>query len=768
MAGLDFCLANAVKAKKISQGVADRLINDSKELGDDAAIARYVSELSEQKSRKLHEGISVVRAFEMVSSHEKGMAVGISSMLTSDVTGKARYANVDYTANGLKGVYHAELADMLSRFRTRTLGLTQDTEGLDQFVRAMFGQVNDIDGDIIKFADDFDALNSRMVSDMRNAGGIMGKLERYLPNNHNARVMRKVGKEAWVEAIKPKMDLDKMSKALDKPVTQKGLDEILDYAFDSITTNGLNKTPFLSSGEKGKKISQKYDTRRVLHFKDADSWLDYHKEFGANDIFSTIMDHVDTMAHDTALIGIMGPDPRATFNALISEAKKKNPGAYKFQEDLFKVATGEINNTVWPNVADIMSATRNNLSSAYLGGAFISALSDTAFTGITSKTNNIKFLNVMQKQLKLLNPANEADRIAAVKIGLGAEAWTSRNLASNRYADVYGVGKSAKVSEAVMRGSFLSPWTDAGRKAFGMEFTSMLADNFGKSFDELDPKLIGVIERYDIGAEDWNSFRKTPVLRHKHAKYANLNHDQAAKFRSMVLTETDYAVPTPNMRTDAIKTMGTQRGSIEGEILRSLMTFKSFPITMISTHLMRAAYANGMSSKMAYMGALMASTTIMGGIALQAKDIARGREPRPVFEDPQKFLGAAITQGGGLGILGDFLFSDVNRFGGGLTSTLAGPVAGLAFEKIPEITLGNLQEAIKGEETHMFSESIDFAKEFAPDVWQIQLLKDSMFDQLSMMADDDANARFSRKIKKRYRDYGQGYWWAPGETTPNF
>jgi hypothetical protein len=37
---------------------------------------------------------------------------------------------------------------------------------------------------------------------------------------------------------------------------------------------------------------------------------------------------------------------------------------------------------------------------------------------------------------------------------------------------------------------------------------------------------------------------------------------------------------------------------------------------------------------------------------------------------------AAMTQGGGLGIYGDFMFGESNRFGGGLWSTALGPAAG--------------------------------------------------------------------------------------------
>ena len=86
--------------------------------------------------------------------------------------------------------------------------------------------------------------------------------------------------------------------------------------------------------------------------------------------------------------------------------------------------------------------------------------------------------------------------------------------------------------------------------------------------------------------------------------------------------------------------------------------------------------------------------------------MSKGRDPRPM-EGPE-FWGAAFLQGGGLGIYGDFLFSDVNRFDRGLAETIAGPVVGFA-DDVRKLTIGNVTQAIKGEDTNAASEFINFA-----------------------------------------------------------
>jgi hypothetical protein len=61
----------------------------------------------------------------------------------------------------------------------------------------------------------------------------------------------------------------------------------------------------------------------------------------------------------------------------------------------------------------------------------------------------------------------------------------------------------------------------------------------------------------------------------------------------------------------------------------------------------------------------------MGYMAMSGKDLLKGREPRPL-DDPATWS-AALVQGGGAGILGDFLMGEYNRFGQSLSTTLAGP-----------------------------------------------------------------------------------------------
>ena len=61
-------------------------------------------------------------------------------------------------------------------------------------------------------------------------------------------------------------------------------------------------------------------------------------------------------------------------------------------------------------------------------------------------------------------------------------------------------------------------------------------------------------------------------------------------------------------------------------------------------------------------------------------------------------------------------------------------------------------------------EAVKFVEDITPGVWQTQLFMDSMFDNVRMMADPNFEKTLASMRRKRMKEYGQGYWWEPGES----
>jgi len=78
---------------------------------------------------------------------------------------------------------------------------------------------------------------------------------------------------------------------------------------------------------------------------------------------------------------------------------------------------------------------------------------------------------------------------------------------------------------------------------------------------------------------------------------------------------------------------------------------------------------------------LIVTSTLMGYASMALKDLAKGRTPRDPTKsgaDAAKIVLAAMVQGGGAGIYGDFLFGAASRFGSGTIESLAGPTLSTA------------------------------------------------------------------------------------------
>ena len=241
----------------------------------------------------------------------------------------------------------------------------------------------------------------------------------------------------------------------------------------------------------------------------------------------------------------------------------------------------------------------------------------------------------------------------------------------------------------------------------------------------------------------------------------------ANRVQSMILNETLFAVPEGTARTRALLTQGFKPGSFMGEMLRSAVLFKAFPVTLLQTHIFGRLLGDAQSSvrdRIGYGAKLFIATTIMGGLAIQLKDIAKGKDPRPMTGP--KFWAAAVQQGGGLGMMGDFLFADHNRYGGSLTATVAGPVLGGMVEKAQRLTFGNLQElAEEGEAKNWGAELISFGRSLTPgaNLWYTRLaFERTVLDNLQRALDPNYATRFRRIERRAQREYGQGYFAPPG------
>ena len=797
MATLIQCIGEATQARDIPEQLAKDL-----EAALDKFIAKYIkdgldpsaakrmaqadvidskmAELALKKRQKALQIIKVRETIEAAEAHPKGFRRGVVSIITKDIDDILSDTNIDLRAKTIEGQFHMKIAKAMETFRTKTLGLRQDIAGMRDVVREIEG-VNTGN----KIAKQFAKQISEVFEDARlrfnRAGGSIGKIQNWFPHWWDPKLIAKISKEDFITQFGAKLDRERMISHLGIPMDEVEIRALLGKAYDDIRTNGLHSMePSGVAG--GTKLANRHQEHRVLIFKNVDDWLELNDAYGRPDLYTTMMDHLSNMSHEISLLEVLGPNPEATYRYLRTMAEKKGaaePGLASL-DALWNVASGKVNNSVWVAGADFMKTTRSLLVAAQLGGAFLSSLNDPWIARMTARINGIPTMKVFKEALRQFNPASKADRIAAVEMGLVAEAWTTRALAANRFTELTGSDFAAKAADVTMRASLLSPWTDGLRKGTGLAIFDTLAGDASKTFNALHKKRQGLLERYKINSEEWDIIRATKPITHKGAKYWSIENFMkreditiaqkntiVMKVHEMTLGEVDHAILMPDVRSRSIMTMGTQRGTWSGETARLVGMYKSFPLLMIQKHLYRGASLHGMGNKMAYLSQLTIGLTVMGSIALQAKEIAMGKNPRDM-EDP-KFWRAAYLQGGGMGIFGDFIFAESNRFGRSFMSTLAGPGWGLA-DDIWNISKGNIDTWIEGKDTNISADMIQFLRRYTPGgtIWYLKgIYNRTILDQLQKLADPKAYKKFRTKIKKRQREYGQDYWWKPGSMTPD-
>lgn len=294
--------------------------------------------------------------------------------------------------------------------------------------------------------------------------------------------------------------------------------------------------------------------------------------------------------------------------------------------------------------------------------------------------------------------------------------------------------------------------------------SNYLAANADQAFDALPKELSRALDLYGIDAGRWDLMRGAQLSEANGRKFmttqdfanipdeslteylesqgrtankqsiAELREELSGQLRSYISDRVSYAVLEPDARTRAVLRQGTQPGTISGELMRFFGQFKSFGVSFnqkaagrelygrdyVPTEfgrnltpfreLWQAASTGSPAAQFMGMANLIAWSTAFGYMALAAKDLIKGREPRDPL-DPKVWM-ASLVQGGGFGIYTDFLFGEASRFGNKPLETLAGPFASRAAGALDVIQQARL--AATGEDVDLASKLFRLGQSSTP------------------------------------------------------
>ena len=719
----------------------------------------------------------------------------LNRLLAYNPDNKTGFQAMDTRATATRNIFLGPLLDQMDR--AGLLSLFERENQIQDLVREMYGENTGNAG--ARTAAEYWANSAEQLrTAFNNAGGDIGRLENWnLPQEHSQYKTARAGRERWLDDILPAIDRQQYVHQDGSLMSDAEVRELFTHIYDTISTGGANKLQ--GSGRRASSMTaNRHAESRQIFFRDADSFLNYHAQYGERGIFDIMVGHISGLSRDIATIETFGPNPSLMFRSVLDDAVQKSVmndrvGKANIEKlarktnDLYDFVSGNYKPLVHSRVATLFDSLRNLLTGSRLGSAAVTSITDQGTLLLMAKTNGMALGPAYKAMLASLNPLNRNDRHNALRNGLALESALS---SVNRWGvDNMGTNWTSKAASTVLRLSGLMKISDAAKEGYAASMMSSLGHIVRNNSDlsslnntnGFDAELIRRHGVTDVDYTVWrtaeldqwagvdNILSPESILAIPDNLLSNFDNPETVRFEAarklvgMLSEEADMAVITPGTRDRLRLGAGLQRGTASGEIARSIGQFKAFPFALVARMWARGTALPSRLQKAYFGGALLLATTLFGAAALQINNIASGRKPQDMSDT--NFWIEAMLKGGALGVYGDFIFSDKNSYGATMGEMAIGPL-GSSLTQFADLTLGNARRALSGEDTHVGADAVRFVKGLTPgaNLWYTKAVTDHLlFNQLQ----EAVSPGYLQKYTKRQQStYGREFWWRPDEVIP--
>ena len=387
-----------------------------------------------------------------------------------------------------------------------------------------------------------------------------------------------------------------------------------------------------------------------------------------------------------------------------------------------------------PAVSSILGAYRSWKCMANLGSTVISSFPDAAsFVGELQNNG----LPILKSYASLLQVATGSFNTQEKKefgslLGVGVDSLLGGSYA--RLGAEYPVaGSIAKATTAFFKLNCMEWWDNSWKSAMGKILSHNLARQINQSFSSLYPNLQNLLKRYGINENNWHLYKHL-VQRVEDKEYlipdiellpdniidrhleqhtaigkpinslnrTRLKQDLTNNLRRYLLDRVDTAIPTPHTaerNAMQLGNLGVRHGTPVAAVVQCLMQFKSFAYTYLTRPLKAVtidqipiheqlgsgslfdsgswrdiAESLKKPTTLKILPQLLFGTTALGYLSINAARLLRGEELLASNEDGVFTM--SLMKGGGLGLYGDFIFGEFDRYNHSLLESLAGPIGG--------------------------------------------------------------------------------------------
>ncbi|HBM2915273.1 hypothetical protein [Klebsiella michiganensis] len=639
--------------------------------------------------------------------------------------------------------------------------------------------------------------------DENRAGAWVGKVPGYIVRqSHDILKIRAAGYESWRNAILPRLDDATFDGITDR---EQFLKNVYDGLASGVHLSA-DKPDWMNGFKGSQNAAKRASQERVLHFKDGVSWHEYNQQFGTGSLREALFGGLNNAARTTGMMRVLGTNPQNMFKYLVDTISEDLRGtASPAAQADFASKVKRLIRTTMPQIdgslnipgsvgmANASAGIRGWLRMSQLGGAVISSFNDVPISATEMRYQGQNFmqavLGAMKGRFTRYNNAEQKEILSS--IGVYSDAMTQEIIRRISGDDTLN-GKMGRAQQLFFKYNLMNFWTESGRNSNAMMITNWLAKNADHTYSQLPEDLRRVLDIHGIGDAEWNIYRNMDMADSEGRKFmtssgirgvpdeviasyvegkgmkvtersvADARDTLEGQLRGYVLDRLNIAMSEPGERTQAFMKMGTIPGTVAGEAIRFAGQYKSFTASFMQNVLGREVFGRGYTpaglgesktasltnalfrnGKGAFMGAanLFVWATLFGYVSMQTKLMLKGQTPRP--PDAKTFM-AAAAQGGGLGILGDFMFGEVNRMGAGPVTSLMGPAASNADSIITLLQQTTRGDADLGDWYRTSLDNTPFLNVF----WLRTAMNGLILNRIQDALDPGSLERYQRRVER--------------------
>lgn len=799
------CIQTAIDSGRVSArkgGEAldayDRAFERAKATGEPDGIADTkgadfaLSEITSLKAAKRHQRIA-----EMQRSHE----IYTRIMESKDPARALQEIVVDLEMSyeTVKAIAMANLDRLMLTYKPKAGGLVIPTKGMDDVVRAAYG---DVRSPTAKEMADAVVESLEMLRNLANMYGanIPKNENRVLFQTHDQVRVSAVSEDEWVmdHLRDGVLDWDIMRYA-GKAIPEDEREEILRKTYQGIVNDGFDRELPAQARRAG--LATRLNRDRFLYYRGAESYLAMQEKYGAGNFYEQTINMIDIMSKDISILKTFGPsnDTAREFTKSVALSRaaqlnnerpagkknlvKKMEKQVELFDDQYKIHNWHIVSADGNLAVQTFSTIRTLAVNALLGSSLIPNMyGDLSNARAMRRVLGMPQISVLRSYVSEWAPT-KAKLAEAARSGIIFENAISLTQARLRYFGALdGPHWARRIGDATYRLGLAAHHTQVIRNAQGKQIMGLWADDVKKKFDDLPyaPLLV----EHGVTPEEWDRFRqlaphaigKATFLRPVDLFKTGSPEDQriAMKFSNAMQMAIRTLVPDTTLRSRRALGEFVDPNSVAGHTIRTLGSLLAFPMSIWFNQLERIAHAPGIRNKIVLGSKYAVWMTLAGAAIVQTRALVQGTNPFDMTMTDESgnlnpFWAKAVVQGGGLGIVGDLIFNGLNvnnssHFGGNPTMEY--------LKKFHKMTLDNLIDAGEtylheqgmmakpGDELMIGADVQKFIDANVPDLWYAKVLWErSLSDEWMQQADP---AGWERKQRWHQENYSQGRWWEVG------